>query len=231
MNPPGTDYFQDWSLGARIGDPYRSRVDALRAECESWRGTPFREHGRVKGADGGVDCAWFMPLVFRNIGAIDEAAFAAIDVPRYELNHAEHSNVSLIHDWFRQPAVRARVRRVDEDEPHLDGDLVFPKVGRCEHHFGFRIANHVYHIARPSGFARMSIYDLTLEKSRYRLLDAPGGFIHGGYTAAGATVLPILGTESLLPRAFVEKLEKSYSLGALHILHVTRHSAAAEPQR
>jgi hypothetical protein len=78
-----------------------------------------------------------------------------------------------MHDWFRQPAVRARVRRVDEDEPHLDGDFVFPKVGRCEHHIGLRIGGHVYHVARPSGPCRQSIHDLTLERSRYRLLTAP----------------------------------------------------------
>ena len=126
----------------------------------------------MKGAGGGVDCVWFLPLSLTAIAALDPATLAAIEVPAYHLNHAEHSNVSLMHDWFRQPAVRARVRRVDEEEPHLDGDFVFPKVGRCEHHLAFRIGAHIYHIARPSGFARMSIYDVPLERSRYRLLEA-----------------------------------------------------------
>lgn len=154
----------------------------LQLECESWRGTPFRQQGRVKGAMGGVDCVWFMPLCFLNIGAIGRETFAAVEVPNYHLNHAEHSKVSLIHDWFRQPAVRTRVRRVDEDEPHLDGDMVFPKVGLCEHHFGFRIGNHIYHIARPSGFCRHSINDLALERSRYRLLVAPIACESASYT-------------------------------------------------
>lgn len=155
-----TDYFA----------AFPAQVAALRAACESWAGTPFRQHGRVKGALGGIDCGNYLPAVLTEIGALDEATLAAIELPDYDLNRAEHTSESLFHEWFRQSAVRVRVRRVDEEEPHLDGDFVFPKVGLCEHHIGFRIVNHVYHIARQSGLARQSIHDLTLERSRYRLL-------------------------------------------------------------
>ena len=150
----------------------QSRVWELQRACQSWAGTPFRQHSRIKGPGGGVDCGNFIAAVLAEIGAIDAAALAAIKLPDYDVNRAEHSAESLFHEWFRQPSVRARVRRVDEDEPHVDGDLVFPKVGRCEHHIGFRIGNHVYHIARPSGLCRQSIHDLALERSRYRLMDA-----------------------------------------------------------
>lgn len=149
---------------------FPEKIPLLRAVCESWAGTPFRAHSCVKGAGGGVDCENFLPACLAEIAALDEAARSAIEVPPYDLNHAEHSTVSLFHDWFRQPAVRARVRRVDEGEPALDGDFVFPRVGRCEHHIGFRIGTHVYHVARPSGPCCQSIHDLLLEPSRYRLL-------------------------------------------------------------
>jgi len=149
------------------------RVAALHGACTSWHGTPFRSHSHIKGLGGGVDCEWYVPSCLLESGAIDAREYGAIIVPAYEVNHAEHSSQSLFIDWFRQPAVRRRVRRVDEDEAHLDGDLVFPKVGLCLHHIGIRIGREVHHIARPSGYCAMTIDQLVLEKSRYRLMEAP----------------------------------------------------------
>jgi hypothetical protein len=154
-------------------------VVALRKACESWRGTPFRERSSVKGAGGGVDCACFIGASFLEAGAVVQQ----ITVPPYAVNHAEHSDDSMFRAWFEQPAVRERVRRVDEDEPHLDGDIVFPRVGRTEHHAGIRIGDSVYHVARPSGFCCMTVAQLDhivasvpamrglrgLHPSRYRL--------------------------------------------------------------
>lgn len=144
------------------------RVFALVAACESWRGTPFRECSRVKGAGGGVDCASFVAAVFEDIGAIDRA----IAIPPYDVNHAEHSAESWLRAWFETPAVRARVRRVDDAEPPLSGDLVFPQVGRCEHHLGLQIGGIVWHVIRPLGVCTMSTAQLTLHRARYRLLCA-----------------------------------------------------------
>lgn len=144
------------------------RISALRVACESWRGTPFRKQSLVKGVGGGVDCAGFVGAVFHEVGAISHA----ISVPPYEVNHALHSEESLIRAWFERGEVRARVRRVDEDEPHVDGDLVFPIVGRAEHHVALRIGVDVYHIARPSGWCSMTISMLKLARSRYRLTEA-----------------------------------------------------------
>lgn len=142
------------------------RRAALLAACESWSGTPFRERSCVRGADGGVDCAGFVGAVYAEIGAIP----TAIAVPPYDVNHAVHSDESLLRAWFERPDVRARVRRVDEADAHLDGDLVFPIVGRCEHHLGLRIGGLVWHVARPSGVCAMTIAQLKLASSRYRLL-------------------------------------------------------------
>ena len=149
-----TDYFRD--LAHRV---------ALQQACESWRGTPFRSRSCVKGADGGVDCAGFVGAVFCEIGAIP----LLVSVPPYDVNHADHSDESLLRAWFDSPRVRARVRRVDEAEAPLAGDIVFPVVGRCEHHLGLQIGPLVWHVARPSGVCTMTTAQLKLAPSRYRL--------------------------------------------------------------
>lgn len=152
---PRPDYFSS----------FPGQVEALRQACLRWQGTPFRMRSAVPGAGGGVDCAGFIGAVFTEIGAIDRA----IAIPPYELNHAEHSETSLFRTWFDLPAVRERVRRLEEEETHLDGDIVFPVVGRVEHHAGLRIGALVFHIARPSGWCAMTVSQLRLHASRYRL--------------------------------------------------------------
>lgn len=143
------------------------RVAALQAALDSWRDTPFRKRSLVKGPGGGVDCAGFIGAAFHECGAIPHA----ISVPPYEVNHAEHSDESLLRSWFEREDVRRRVRRVDEDEPHVDGDIVFPIVGRTEHHVAIRLGRLVYHIARPSGWCVMTIAQMSLARSRYRLTE------------------------------------------------------------
>jgi cell wall-associated NlpC family hydrolase len=143
-------------------------VAALRSACTGWIGTPFRIRSMVKGPMGGVDCAGFVAAVFREIGAITEE----VAVPPYEINHAEHSEESVLRAWFEQPNVRAKVRHVDRTEPHLDGDLVFPVVGRTEHHLGIRIGQEIFHVVRPTGVCSQTIGQLKLSPYRYRLMAA-----------------------------------------------------------
>jgi cell wall-associated NlpC family hydrolase len=144
------------------------RVAALTVACAGWQGTPFRQRSAVRGPQGGIDCAGFLGAVFFDCGAVP----IEIAVPPYALNHAQHSEESMFHAWFTSPAARTRVRLLDEDQPHLDGDIVFPKVGRCEHHAGLRIGNDIHHIARPSGYCVMRVAQMKLHRSRYRLLEA-----------------------------------------------------------
>lgn len=150
------DYFRD-----------ATRVGQLVAACEGWRGTPFRARSSVKGVAGGVDCVGFVGAVFLEIGAVP----AAIAIPPYALNHAEHSDESVLRGWFERPEVRARVRRVDEAEAALPGDLVFPVVGRCEHHLGLQFGGVVWHVTRGAGVNHMTLGQLTLARSRYRLTE------------------------------------------------------------
>ena len=146
------------------------RVARLQAVCESWLYTPFRQRSCIKGPGGGVDCAGFVPACYLEIGAIRES----VAIPPYNVDHGAHNTQSLLRDWFERPDVRRRVRRVDEDEAHLDGDMVFPKVGQSIHHIAIRIGNSVYHVWRPAGVCRMAIdmRGVEIERSRYRLMEA-----------------------------------------------------------
>jgi cell wall-associated NlpC family hydrolase len=159
-----TDYFAPHQL---------ARHAALAAACASWAGTPFRACSAVKGPQGGVDCAGFVGAVFAEIGAIP----ACIAVPPYEPNHAEHCEESLLRAWFERPEVRARVRLLDEAEPALPGDMVFPRVGRTEHHLALQLGGEIWHVARPAGVVRQSLaglrlHGVPLHRSRYRLTEA-----------------------------------------------------------
>ena len=149
-----TDYFCD-----------AVRIAPLVAACESWRGTPFRGRSCVKGAMGGVDCVGFVGAVFHEIGAVP----MSVSIPDYAINHAEHSDESVLRGWFERAEVRARVRRVDEAEASLPGDLVFPVVGRCEHHLGLQLGSVVWHVTRGAGVCTMTVRQLKIAASRYRL--------------------------------------------------------------
>jgi hypothetical protein len=149
----GPDYFLD-----------PKRVQVLEAECRSWDGTPFRQNSRIKGPKGGVDCGNYVASVLYDSGAIDQR----VSTPPYDMDYALYSEESVLLQWFKRPETRQMVRQVDEDEPHLDGDLVFPKVGRSEHHMGIRIGSWVWHVPRGMGVVRMSAAGLKLSKFRYR---------------------------------------------------------------
>lgn len=146
------------------------RQEAARAAAFSWLGTPFRERHRIKGPLGGVDCAGFVGSVLFECGAIPEA----ISVPPYDLEHAKHSEESILVKWFEQPAVRARVRVLDPEEQGLPGDIVFIRTARAVHHMGLLFGVEVLHAVRPAGLVRMPLTVPGFSRqiaSRLRLLE------------------------------------------------------------
>ena len=138
---------------------------ALIGACRSWKGTPFRKDSCVKGIFGGVDCKEYVAAVFQEIGAIPSRPV----VPSYDINHAEHSDDSVLKAWFDSPEVRLRVRPLDEEEMPLIGDMVFPEVCRAEHHLALWLVQEIAHVARPSGVTFHTISQLRLHHLRYRL--------------------------------------------------------------
>ena len=149
------------------------RVYALRREALSWRGTPFRQGGRVKGPLGGIDCVGFVLACYAAAGFI---APGDVTVPPYDVDHYEHSDVSQLEEWFRAPAVRARMPRRDEDDSRHTGDLVFIRHRRAVHHCGLWIEGLVWHTMRGHGVLAMRPETLALGgaelRSHYRPVEA-----------------------------------------------------------
>ncbi len=98
------------------------------AEAESWLGTPFHHQGRVKGPEGGVDCAMLLFEVFK-------AAFGSTDhwpltpdhfaySPQWHLHHSEEKYLQMIADLGGR----------EIPGPPQPGDLAVWKIGRTYSH-------------------------------------------------------------------------------------------------
>jgi cell wall-associated NlpC family hydrolase len=142
--------------------PYFSRPEAvavLRAELPRWLGTPFRQAARLPGPQGGVDCVGLVIAAYEAAGAIEPGEHVP---PPYELEHYEHTDTSQLEEWFRRPEIRARVRRCDEDDPRMDGDLLFLRHRRTTHHTGLWLDGMVWHVIRGHGVVQMHPRTLAL---------------------------------------------------------------------
>jgi hypothetical protein len=149
-------------------DPVLAR--AFRIECASWIPTPFRQGCAIKGRSGGVDCVHYVASCLKAIGQITDE----VEIPSYDPEHGDHSPHSLLLEWFANPAVAARVRKVEDGEPTLPGDLVMIKTGLCEHHMGIRFGGDVFHVVRGVGVIIQPIYLKTRPlqvRCTYRLIN------------------------------------------------------------
>lgn len=123
------------------------RQRALLAEAESWVGTPFCAHARLKQA--GVDCVNLAAGIYQACGLSKEFAF-----PQYQMDRGSHCSESLVIPWLEKSArflpVQARVGEL------MPGDLVVFKVGQTTHHVGVALGPdffiHVWqrHVAMKS---------------------------------------------------------------------------------
>jgi len=91
------------------------------AEARSWLGTPYHHMGRIKGLQGGVDCAQLVWAVFFNCGL----------TPFLPLEHYPP-------DWMLNRSAERYMGHVLErahevEEPGI-GDVVLYRVGRCFAH-------------------------------------------------------------------------------------------------
>jgi cell wall-associated NlpC family hydrolase len=71
-------------------------VRRLRAECESWRKTPFRFGSRAKGIGGGTDCVGFCEAVMLAAGAVTQFSF-----PRTPEDNSRHVHNDKILNYLR----------------------------------------------------------------------------------------------------------------------------------
>lgn len=96
----------------------RERVDAI---ARSFIGTPFHDHGEVKGA--GVDCATFLKCVFTEAGLV-----APFQLDHYSPQFFLHSAEERYLGWVAKFA-----REISEAEAK-PGDVVLYKIGMCFAH-------------------------------------------------------------------------------------------------
>jgi cell wall-associated NlpC family hydrolase len=96
---------------------------AICAEARDWIGTPYHHCARVKGPQGGVDCAQIIWAVFHNVGL---TPFMPLE--------------PYARDWFLHRSaeqymgiVMDRARPTDTPQA---GDVVLYKIGRCFAHGG-----------------------------------------------------------------------------------------------
>ena len=113
MNTAFSSYFADAERRAQ-----------MRAEAESWLGTPFFHRGNIQGA--GADCVHFIAEVMRACGVIEGYVF-----PPYSRDWQKHQTRSLVLEWLE--ACPRFARLPDADSP-LPGDVSCHRVNKCVHH-------------------------------------------------------------------------------------------------
>lgn len=145
--------------------PYYASPEArgrLAAESQRWLGTPFRAGSAVPGPLGGVDCVRLCAAIHAACGACDP-----LDIPAAPMQWHMHHEQSLLLDWFRGPDVRGRVKRIEEGEPWLSGDLVAVQTGLAAHHLGTWLddaqGRHLLHVPVGSSVQRWSLDDRLLK--------------------------------------------------------------------
>lgn len=158
--------------------PYYStpeRRAALIEEARSWLGTPFRENCAVKGKQGGVDCTRFVHAVHTACGACENVVLEVLPVEWVRSWHTHHTQ-SRILDFFGQPEVRTRLRRLDEDESRIAGDMAILKIDQTEHHVALCCGHEFLHVMISAGVVSHSIHDKELMgyvRSYYRIYEKP----------------------------------------------------------
>lgn len=95
--------------------------DLIIREAESWLGTPYHHHGRIKGV--GVDCAMLICKVFENVGATPE-----VDPGFYSSQFGLHRDEEQFISWVEKYG--------KEVEGPVEGGIVLFKYGRCFSHGG-----------------------------------------------------------------------------------------------
>lgn len=99
--------------------------EAVWAEALTWLHTPYHHHGRIKGAEGGVDCLMYLAEVFERCGVIEH-----VDPGYYPVDwHLHRSDELYAHGLFKYCALIDHATA----KPQM-GDVALFKFGRCYSH-------------------------------------------------------------------------------------------------
>ena len=109
---------------------------AVLAEAESWIGTPFHHQGRVKGPQGGVDCAMLLLEVFQRAGVIRNTDLGTENrKPKTEnrlLNYSQQWHLHRGEERYLQMIQTLGGREINTTPLH--GDIAVWKIGRAYSH-------------------------------------------------------------------------------------------------
>lgn len=107
----------------------------------SWCGTPYHDHGEVKGA--GTDCAKLLKCVYVEAGVMEP-----FDIGHYAPQHFLHQDEEQYLSY-----VMPRSREITQDEAR-HGDMVLYKVGKVYAHGGIIVKPGWPHIVHAHYAAR-----------------------------------------------------------------------------
>ena len=113
---------------------------AVLAEAESWIGTPFHHQGRVKGPQGGVDCAMLLLEVFLAVGVIPAAGSMGVSPvddtgrrPRLPIpNYSQQWHLHRVEERYLETIRTLGGREINTTPLH--GDIAVWKIGRAYSH-------------------------------------------------------------------------------------------------
>lgn len=110
----------------------RARVNVV---AQEYIGTPYHDHGEVKGVNGGVDCAKLLVCVYAEVGLIEK-----IDVGQYSPQFFLHGHEERYLNWVKKFA------REIACEQATTGDIVLYRIGHVFAHGAIIVAPGWPHI-------------------------------------------------------------------------------------
>jgi cell wall-associated NlpC family hydrolase len=133
-----------------------TQVQAVITEAQSWLGTPYHSHGRLKGV--GVDCAMLLLETYSRAGII--IPFDPGHYPeQFGLHRSEEQFLGFVE------------RYATEIKAPTPGGCVLFKYGRCYSHGGIMITKtrliHAVMREQAVGYADLSDADLIDRKPRF----------------------------------------------------------------
>lgn len=134
------------------------RQAAFVLEAMSWVGTPFFENASVKGRFGGVDCVHLAAEVHFHCRALDRISIPKMPV-QWVRNWHEHHAESQLLQFFGQPEVRSRLRRIEDGAPPMIGDVAVIRFGKTEHHVALWCGSIAVHVTTAAGVVTVSTSD------------------------------------------------------------------------
>lgn len=119
-----------------------TRINALLAEAERWKGTPFHARAKIRGS--GVDCINLAAALYEAAGVIER-----FQAPEYKMDEGLHAAKSRIEEYLDG---QDWMERLDDLAGNMEmtivGDLICIRLGRVSYHVGVKVNEqrfiHVY---------------------------------------------------------------------------------------